>query len=79
MRNKTRKRKQPYMDINLKDLSIEKKARAEIAYRHSVVNKKGIQAKFFTVDQKLGKNLKCIFTVFELSTSCRLQDIVVQS
>ena len=40
---------------------------------------KGIQVKFFTVDQKVGKSLKCILTKFELSTSYRFQDVAVQS
>ena len=34
---------------------------------------------FSTVDQNIGKSLKCILTKFELSTSSRFQDIAVQS
>ena len=40
---------------------------------------KGIQVEFFTIDQNIGKSLKCIFTKFELSSSCRFQNIAVQS
>ena len=40
---------------------------------------KGIQVKFFTVDRNVGKSLQCILTKFELSTSCRFQDIAVPS
>ena len=40
---------------------------------------KGIQIKFFTVDQNVWKSVKCILTKFEFFTSCHFQDIVVQS
>ena len=38
-----------------------------------------IQVKFFTFDQNVGKSLKRISTKIEHSTSCRFQDIAVQS
>ena len=40
---------------------------------------KGIHVKFFTLDQNVGIKLKCILTIFGLFTSCRFQDIAVQS
>ena len=40
---------------------------------------KGIQVKFFTVDQNVGKSRKWILTKFELSTFFHFQDITVQS
>ena len=40
---------------------------------------KGIQVKFFTVDQNVWISLACILTKFELSVFCRFQDIAVQS
>ena len=40
---------------------------------------KDIQVKFFSVGLNVEKSLKCILTKFELSTSCRFQDIAVQS
>ena len=33
----------------------------------------------FTVEQNVGKSQKCILNKFELSTSCRFQNIAVQN
>ena len=40
---------------------------------HVVVLKKGIQVKFFTLDQNVGKSLKRTLTKFELSTPFRFK------
>ena len=41
--------------------------------------KKGIQVKFFTLDQDVGISLKCILTKFKISMPFCFQDIVVQN
>ena len=42
-----------------------------------VLDVKGIQVKFFALDQNVGICLKCILTKFEVSTHSRFQDIAV--
>ena len=45
----------------------------------SNICKRGVQVKLFTVHQNVEKRRKCFLTKFELFTSCRFQDIAVQS
>ena len=40
---------------------------------------KGIQVKFFTLDQNIGIWLRCVLTKVKLSTPSRFQDIAVQN
>ena len=47
--------------------------------RSIIISRKGIQVKFFTVDQNVDIRLKSFHTEIEVSTSCRFQDNAVQN